>query len=425
MTNNTYQLAEEAIKLIKSGDRVFLHGSAATPLHIVNTLIKHKSNYENVELVSITLQGVDLNQVDLEGHFYINSLFVSSSTREAVNSSRGDYVPVFLSEIPGLFKNGYLPIDVAIIHVSPPDKHGYCSLGTSVDIARTAMHCAKKVIAQVNPQMPRVHGDAFVAFSTFDAAVWVDEQLPQISYANGHNEITNKIGEIVAGMIEDGSTLQMGIGTIPDAVLRNLTNHKHLGIHTEMFSDGVVPLIENGVIDNSRKKIVPGYCVTSFLLGTDKLYHFVDDNPIVKALDIDYVNDVGIIRQNPKVIGINSAIELDITGQVCADSIGTLQYSGIGGQIDFIRGASLSEGGKPIIALPSVTGKGVSRIVPFLKKGAGVVTTRGHIHWVVTEYGAVNLYGLNMEQRARELIKIAHPMHHDMLEAGFKERFGN
>jgi acyl-CoA hydrolase len=425
MANYQYQSAEEAIKLIKSGDRVFLHGSAATPLHIVNKLIEHKSNYENVELVSITLQGVDLNQPDLEGHFYINSLFVSSSTREAVNSSRGDYLPVFLSEIPGLFKNGYLPIDVAIIHVSPPDKHGYCSLGTSVDIARTAMNCAKKVIAQVNPKMPRVHGDAFVAFTKFDAAVWVDEQLPQISYANGHNEITNKIGEIVAGMIEDGSTLQMGIGTIPDAVLRNLTNHKHLGIHTEMFSDGVVPLIENGVIDNSHKKIVPGYCVTSFLLGTDKLYHFVDDNPIVKALDIDYVNDVGIIRQNPKVIGINSAIELDITGQVCADSIGTLQYSGIGGQIDFIRGASLSEGGKPIIALPSVTGKGVSRIVPFLKKGAGVVTTRGHIHWVVTEYGAVNLYGLNMEQRARELIKIAHPMHHDMLEAGFKERFGN
>lgn len=425
MANYQYQSAEEAIKLIKSGDRVFLHGSAATPLHIVNKLIEHKSNYENVELVSITLQGVDLNQVDLEGHFYINSLFVSSSTREAVNSSRGDYLPVFLSEIPGLFKNGYLPIDVAIIHVSPPDKHGYCSLGTSVDIARTAMNCAKKVIAQVNPKMPRVHGDAFVAFTKFDAAVWVDEQLPQISYANGHNEITNKIGEIVAGMIEDGSTLQMGIGTIPDAVLRNLTNHKHLGIHTEMFSDGVVPLIENGVIDNSHKKIVPGYCVTSFLLGTDKLYHFVDDNPIVKALDIDYVNDVGIIRQNPKVIGINSAIELDITGQVCADSIGTLQYSGIGGQIDFIRGASLSEGGKPIIALPSVTGKGVSRIVPFLKKGAGVVTTRGHIHWVVTEYGAVNLYGLNMEQRARELIKIAHPMHRDMLEAGFKERFGN
>jgi acyl-CoA hydrolase len=259
MTNYTYQPAEEAIKLIKSGDRVFLHGSAATPLHIVNTLIKHKSNYENVELVSITLQGVDLNQADLEGHFYINSLFVSSSTREAVNSSRGDYLPVFLSEIPGLFKNGYLPIEVAMIHVSPPDKHGYCSLGTSVDIARTAMNCAKKVIAQVNPQMPRVHGDAFVEFTKFDAAVWVDEQLPQISYANGHNDITNKIGEIVAGMIEDGSTLQMGIGTIPDAVLRNLTNHKHLGIHTEMFSDGVVPLIENGVIDNSRKKIVPGY----------------------------------------------------------------------------------------------------------------------------------------------------------------------
>jgi len=423
MPEPTYLTAEEALKTVESNQRVFIHGSAATPVYLINKLIEQKNRLQNVELVNITLLGVDLNKPELAGHFYINSLFVSDSNRKAVNSNYGDYLPVFLSEIPLLFKKDLLPIDVAIIQVSPPDKHGFCSLGTSVDIAKAAIYKAKTVIAQVNPQMPRVHGDAFIPFNKINFAVWCDAQLPQVSYSGKASMVTDKIGKHVASLIEDGATLQMGIGNIPDSVLKNLTNHKNLGIHTEMFSDGVIPLIENGTINNSKKKIVKGYCVTSFLVGTDKLYSYVDDNPFVKALDIDFVNDPIYIRQNPKVTAINSAIEIDITGQVCSDSLGTYQYSGIGGQMDFIRGASLSEGGKPIIALPSETSKGVSRIVPFLKQGAGVVTTRGHVHWVVTEFGAVNLYGLNFKQRVKALINLAHPNHKEMLEREFYIRF--
>ncbi len=418
-----YQSAEEALQYVQSNQRVFIHGSAATPIHLMHALIAQKERLKNVELVSITQQGIDLNSPELAGHFFMNSLFVSEANRVAVNSGMGDYVPVFLSEIPLLFLRGILTLDVAIIQVSPPDKHGYCSLGTSVDIARSAASVAKKVIAQINPNMPRVHGDTFLPFDKFDAAVWVDEPLPEVSYSVGANEMTDKIGKIVAGLVEDGATLQMGIGTIPDSVLKNLTNHKNLGMHTEMFSDGAIPLIVNGTINNTQKKIVPGYCVTSFLLGSRKLYDFADDNPIIKAMDINYVNDPRIISLNPKVTAINSAIEVDLTGQVCSDSIGTYQYSGIGGQMDFIRGAALSEGGKPIIAIPSVTSKGISRIVPFLKQGAGVVTTRGHIHWVVTEYGAVNLFGMNMEQRASALITLAHPDHREALEKSSFERF--
>jgi acyl-CoA hydrolase len=424
MSNSpTFLPASEAIRLIQSNQRVFVHGSAATPIHLMKELLAQKDRLLNVELVSITQQGIDLNSPDLAGHFYMNSLFVSESNRKAVNSGMGDYVPVFLSEIPLLFLRGILPLDVAIIQVSPPDRHGYCSLGTSVDIARSAASTAKTVIAQVNPNMPRVHGDTFLPFDRFDAAVWVDEPLPEVSYSEGANEIHDKIGKIVAELVEDGATLQMGIGTIPDSVLKNLTNHKNLGMHTEMFSDGAIPLIKNGTFNNSQKKIVPGYCVTSFLLGSKKLYEFANDNPIIKAMDINYVNDPRILSLNPKVTAINSAIEVDLTGQVCSDSIGTYQYSGIGGQMDFIRGAALSEGGKPIIAIPSVTNKGLSRIVPYLKQGAGVVTTRGHIHWVVTEYGAVNLFGMNMEQRAKALIQLAHPNHREELERSSFERF--
>lgn len=425
MTPYNYNTAEEAIQFVKSGQRVFLHGSAATPVHLITELIRQKDRLNDVELVSISLQGIDMNHHNLAGHFYMNSLFVSESNRRAVNEGMGDYVPVFLSEIPLLFSRNILPLDVAIVHVSPPDKHGYCSLGTSVDIALAAVHHSKVVIAQVNPNMPRVHGDAFIPFSLFDAAVWCEDALPEVSYSSGENEINQKIGKIVADMVEDGATLQLGIGTIPDCVLKNLHQHKNLGLHTEMFSDGAIDLIKNGIINNIQKKIVNGYCVTSFLLGTKKLYDFVDDNPIVKALDISFVNDPRIISQNPKVTAINSAIEIDITGQVCSDSIGIYQYSGIGGQMDFIRGAALSEGGKPIIAMPSVTSKGISRIVPHLKMGAGVVTTRGHIHWVVTEYGAVNLFGMNMEQRAKALIKIAHPEHQKDLERLSIKRFKN
>jgi acyl-CoA hydrolase len=423
MINSTpFCTAAEAIQLIQSNQRVFLHGSAATPVHLFNEMVAQKHRLQNVELVSITQQGVDMNNPDLAGHFFMNSLFVSESNRKAVNSGMGDYIPVFLSEIPLLFTRGILPIDVAIVQVSPPDKHGYCSLGTSVDIAGAAVSTAKKVIAQVNPNVPRVHGDAFIPFHKFDAAVWVDEPLQEVSYSSS-NPITDKIGKIVAGLVDDGATLQLGIGTIPDSVLKNLTNHKNLGLHTEMFSDGAIPLIQNGTINNSEKKIVNGYCVTSFMLGTKKLYDFADDNPIIKALNINYVNDPRVISLNPKVTAINSAIEIDLTGQVCSDSIGTYQYSGIGGQMDFIRGAALSEGGKPIIAIPSVTNKGISRITPFLKQGAGVVTTRGHIHWVVTEYGAINLFGMNMEQRAKALVKLAHPDHREGLERSAFERF--
>lgn len=418
-----YTSAEAAIQLIQSNQRVFIQGSAATPISLINELKRQKDRLNQVELVAITLQGVDLNDVGLAGHFYINSLFVSDSVRQAVNSAMGDYVPVFLSEIPSLFTKNILPLDVAIVHVSAPDKHGYCSLGTSVDIARSAVGVAKKIIAQVNPNMPRVHGDAFIPFNRFDAAVWVEDPLPEVSYAECATEITDKIGKIVADLVEDGATLQLGIGTIPDSVLKNLTHHKNLGIHTEMFSDGVIPLIQNGNINNSLKKIVNGYCVTSFMLGTKKLYDFADDNPIIKSMEVGYVNDPRVLSLNPKVTAINSAIEIDLTGQVCSDSIGSYQYSGIGGQMDFIRGAALSEGGKPIIALPSVSNKGISRIVPYLKEGAGVVTTRGHIHWVVTEYGAVNLFGMNMEQRAKALIDIAHPEHRAYLDKMCFERF--
>jgi acyl-CoA hydrolase len=309
------------------------------------------------------------------------------------------------------------------LHVSVPDKHGYVSLGTSVDVARAAAQTAKIIIAQINPQMPRTHGDTFLHISKIDYAVYVDESLPEVSYSESVDEACEQIGKNVAALVEDGATLQLGIGNIPDNVLKNLGSHRNLGLHTEMFSDGAIDLIEKGIINNSKKRKVNGYCVSGFLLGSKRLYDFVDDNPIVKCMDISYVNDPHVVKQNPKVTAINSAIELDLTGQVCADSIGMFQYSGIGGQMDFIRGASLSEGGKPIIALPSRTGKGVPRLVPTLKTGGGVVTTRGHVHWVVTEYGAVNLYGRNMEQRADLLISIAHPDDRELLNKAAWERF--
>jgi acyl-CoA hydrolase len=314
-------------------------------------------------------------------------------------------------------------LDVALIQVSPQDAHGYCSLGTSVDIARAAVDTARHVIAQVNPRMPRTHGDSFLHIRDIDAMVWEEMELPELRYDGGAGEIIEKIGSHVASLIGDGATLQLGIGNIPDQVLKNLKGHKNLGLHTEMLSDGVIPLIESGVINNRKKKLNPGRSVTSFMNGTRRLFDFVDDNPEIRVMDIAYVNDTSIIRQNPKVTAINSAIEIDLTGQICADSMGTYQYSGIGGQMDFIRGASLSEGGLPIIAMPSVTSTGISRIVPFLKEGAGVVTTRGHVHWVVTEYGKVDLFGKNLKQRAQALVGIAHPEHREWLEKAFYKRF--
>ncbi|MGZ8552701.1 MAG: acetyl-CoA hydrolase/transferase family protein [Chitinophagaceae bacterium] len=419
-----YYSEEEVVKLVKSGDRVFIHGSAATPVGLIKALQGRHKELKNVELVSITNIGdVDFNKPEYRKSFFFNSLFVSENTRAVANSAYGDYVPIFLSEIPRLFRKNVLPIDVALIQVSPPDDHGYCSLGTSVDIALAAVETAKTIIAQVNPRMPRTHGDGFIDVKKINALVWNESELPEVNYSDKANEGIIQIGKNVASLIEDGATLQMGIGSIPDQVLQNLFGHKNLGIHTEMLSDGVIALLEKGIINNSLKKLNVGRSVTGFMLGTRKLYDFVHDNPSVRVMDIAYVNDTSIIRRNPKATAINSAIEIDLTGQVCADSIGTYQYSGIGGQMDFIRGASVSEDGKPIIALPSVTSKGVSRIVPFLKEGAGVVTTRGHVHWVVTEYGIVNLFGKNLKQRGKALISIAHPDHKESLERAFYERY--
>lgn len=419
-----YTPGEEAVKMIKSENRVFVHGGAATPHHLLGKMTERASELFNVEIVGISLQGDALfAQKKYNDNFRINSLFVSENVRAAVNEGRGDYVPIFLSEIPNLFRSGILPIDVALVQVSPPDKHGYCSLGTSVDIALAGVKAARKVIAQINPRMPRTLGDGIVSVREFDAMVFAEQELPEIIDLGGPSEIALRIGAHCAELVENGATIQTGIGAIPNAVLASLTHHKELGVHTEMFSDGLIPLIENGVITNQHKKKHRGKSVTSFLLGSRKLYDFADDNPSIAVLGIDYVNDTSVIRTNPKVTAINSAIEVDITGQVCSDSIGTYHYSGVGGQMDFIRGASLSEGGKPIIALPSTTGKGISRIVPFLKQGAGVVTTRAHAHYIVTEYGVAYLYGKNMRQRAKALIKIAHPNHREDLDKAAFERF--
>ncbi len=419
-----YVSAAEAISLINSGDRIFLHGSACTPNYLIEELAQHAHRLRDVEIVSITVQGnVPIAQPEYKDSFYINSLFVSTPVREAVNSERGDFVPVFLSEIPNLFRRGYLPLDVALITVSPPDKHGYCSLGTSVDVARSAIDSAKIIIAQVNPKMPRTHGDAMVHVQRIHKMVWHESELLTVDYGSKVGPEELKIGEIIAGMIDDRSTLQMGIGTIPDAVLSCLHNHKDLGVHTEMLSDGIVDLVDKDIITNKYKGTHLNRTITSFAFGTKKLYDYIDDNPSFSFMDVAHVNNPTVIKKNKKLVAINSAIEVDLTGQVCADSIGTLQFSGIGGQMDFIRGASLSEDGKPIIAITSRTKKGLPRIVPYLKQGAGVVTTRGHIHWVVTEYGAVNLYGQNMRQRAKSLIEIAHPDDREMLDKFCFERF--
>ncbi len=419
-----YVSAEEAVSVIKSGDRVFSHGSACTPNVLIDELARQADRLRNVEFVSITQQGnIEIAKPEYKDSFYINSLFTSTPVRGAVNGDNGDFIPVFLSEIPILFKNGLLPLDVAIVTVSPPDKHGYCTLGTSVDIARAAVDTAKKIIAIVNPKMPRTHGDGMVHIQKIDKMVWHEADLLTINYSEKVGAEELQIGKNVAELIDDKSTLQMGIGTIPDAVLQCLHNHKDLGIHTEMLSDGVIDLIQKDVVNNKYKGFHNNQTITSFCFGTRRLYDFVDDNPSISFLDVEHVNFPINIMKNKKMTAINSAIEVDITGQICADSIGTFQYSGIGGQMDFMRGAALSEGGKPIIAITSRTKKGVPRIVPHLKLGAGVVTTRGHIHWVVTEYGAVNLYGKNLRQRAKLLISIAHPDDREALEKAAFERF--
>jgi acyl-CoA hydrolase len=416
--------AAEALAIVQPGHRIFIQGSAQTPTFLLKALAAEAGRLKNVELVSITVYGdVQLDKPEYEGIFHFNSMFVSASLRQAVREGRADYIPVFLSEIPELFKQRILPIDVALVQVSPPDAHGYCSLGISVDIARSAVNTATYVIAQVNPQVPRTHGDGLIHSSRFHAMLYHDAPLYEANYSEKVTDTERRIAAHVASLVEDRSTLQMGIGSIPDAVLQALATHKDLGVHTEMCSDGIIDLMEKDVINNRYKNIHPNKTVSAFALGTRRLYDYIHDNPAFNFLDIDYVNDPHIIRRNHRMVSINSAIEVDLTGQVCADSIGTYQYSGVGGQMDFMRGAALSEGGKPIIALPSRTLKGIPRIVPFLKPGAGVVTTRAHMHYVVTEFGIAYLFGKNFRQRAKALINIAHPDDRETLERACHERF--
>lgn len=415
--------AEKAVKSINSGDNVYIHTAAATPQRLVKAMSDRHSELTDVQIYHLHTEGpAPYANPDYIKSFKTHSFFVGANVRSAIQKGTADYIPIFLSEVPYLFTNGILSLDIALIQVSPPDKHGYCSLGVSVDASRAAVIHADIVIAQLNPNMPRTHGDGIIHKSQISYAIEVDDPIHQID-SPVLSETELEIGRNCAHLIEDGATLQMGIGSIPDAVLASLENHKNLGVHTEMFSDGLIPLLESGVVNNSEKRIHPGKVVGSFTVGTRKLYDFMDDNPLISMLDCAYVNDTAVIRRNPKVTAINSAIEIDLTGQVCADSIGTKQYSGVGGQMDFIRGASLSKGGKPIIALPSATSKGISRIVPYLKQGAGVVTTRAHVHYVVTENGVANLYGKGLKERAHELIKIAHPDHREELEKEAYDRF--
>jgi len=413
----------EAVRAVKSGDRVFVHSVAAAPQQLVRALTGRAPELRGVEIVHLHTEGeAPYARPEYRESFHTRCLFIGANLREAVAAGTADYVPVFLSEVPALFRRGVLPLDVALVQVSPPDRHGFCSLGVSVDAARAAVQTAPLVVAQVNPNMPRTHGDGLIHADEIDFAVEVSDPLPEHP-PHELSEAELAIGRHVAALVEDGATIQTGIGAIPDAVLAALGGHRDLGIHTEMFSDGLIPLVESGVVNGSRKRIHPGKIVAGFMMGTRRLYDFADDNPQVAMLDIAYVNDTAVIRRNPKVTAINSAVEVDITGQVCADSIGTRQYSGVGGQMDFIRGASLSEGGKPIIALPSVTSRGESRVVACLKPGAGVVTTRAHVHYVVTEFGVAELYGKSLRERARALVAVAHPAHRERIEREAHERF--
>jgi acetyl-CoA hydrolase len=414
--------ADEAASLVKSNTRVYLGGGAGVPQELERALARRSRVLENVEVVSVlTFAGGEYLDPKNAGGLRHRALFIGANAREAVNSGRADYAPVFLSEAPGLFRDGVLPIDVAFIQVSPPDEHGFCSFGVEVGVTKPAAESSKLVIAEINPNMPRVLGDSFIHLSHIDQIVEVDYLLPE----TGTNEISEeqeRIGELVAEMIPDEATLQLGIGALPNAVLCKLDGKRDLGIHSELFSDGVVDLVEKGVITNEAKTIHPGKIVAGFLFGSQRLYRFVHDNAMIELHPTDYVNDPFIIAQNKKMIAVNSAIEVDLTGQVCADSIGGYYYSGIGGQLDFIRGAARSDGGKPIVALPSLAKAGVSRIVTRLREGAGVVTTRGDVHYIVTEYGIASLHGRSVRERAIQMINIAHPDFRDELRYFVKQQ---
>lgn len=416
-----YVSAQEALKEVKSNDKVFIHSAAATPQHLVKELVNRHSDLKNIHIFHMHTEGdCSYAKAEFKETFKVHSFFNGANMREATNNQLSAmYVPVFLSDIPHLFYNENIKLDVALVQLSPPDQHGICSLGPSADITIAALKTAKKIIAQINPKVPRTFGEG-IHYSKITKAVYCEDEL-YISKNHAPNAVQAAIGKHVAGLIEDGSTLQMGIGAIPNAVLALLGNHKDLGIHTEMFSDGILPLVEKGVITGKHKKNYPGKIISSFVIGSQKIYDFINNNTEVNLLDCSYTNNTIIIRENPKVIAINSAIEIDLSGQVCADSIGARVYSGVGGQMDFMRGAALSKGGKPIIALPSTTNKGESKIVPYLKHGAGVTTTRAHVQYVVTEYGVAYLHGLTIEERARELIKIAAPEHREDLERKYYE----
>ena len=423
MSKLVYVTAEEAVKNIKSDDRVFLHSAAATPQHLVDALTARGNELRNVELISMHTEGTTpYLDPAYDDSFNVNTFFVGANTRKAVGDGLANYIPMFLSEIPGMFRSGKMPLDVALVQVSPPDKHGYCSTGVSVDITNSAIDTAKHVIAQVNSNMPRVHGNGIIHVSKIDALVECDDPIFELE-KKPPTEVEMTIGNYIATIVEDGATLQTGIGGIPNAALIALKGHKNLGMHTEMFSDGVMELVKCGALTGLEKVRQWGKIVSGFCIGTRELYDFIDDNPIVELRDISYVNDTAVIRTNNKVTAINSAIEVDLFGQICADSIGTRQYSGVGGQVDFVRGASLSKGGKPIIALPSMTRRGDSKIVSQLKPGASVTTSRAHVHYVVTEYGVAYLYGKNLRERATALINIAHPDHQEELERSAFEIF--
>lgn len=414
----------EAVSLIDSGDSVFIQTAGGTPVGLVEAMTNRADELRNVRIYQMHTEGpADYIKEEYNQSFDVSAFFVGANVRQGLSNGRVSFIPSFYSDVPQMFRSGLISLDVALVQVSLPDKHGFCSLGISVEATRAAVDTAKKVIAQINPRMPRTHGDGLIHVSQIHAYVEMEQELPTLEPSQLTEE-EKQIGRYVAEIVENGATIQTGIGAIPDAVLANLGGHKDLGMHTEMFSDGILPLVESGVLNNRLKTKHPNVIVSGFLLGSRKLYDFVDDNPLVRMLDIQYVNDTAVIRRLPKMTSINSAIEIDITGQVCADSIGERIYSGVGGQMDFIRGASLSEGGKPIIAMTSTTRRGESKIASTLKLGAGVVTTRAHVHYVATEYGVANLHGKSLKERAKAMIEIAHPDHQEHLDEEAFKRYG-
>jgi acetyl-CoA hydrolase len=406
--------AEEAVQAIKSGDRIFMTGNVSVPQKLLAALVAYAPNLKDVEICqALSIGPADYVAPEMEGHLRVNTLFISANVRKAVWEGRADFTPVLLSEFPLLFKKKILPVDVAMVHVSPPDEHGFCSLGVEVGLTKTPAESAKIIIAEVNEQMPRTLGDSFIHVSRLTHIVRVNYPIVEMPMGGEGDVIAQRIAENIAELIPDGATMQMGIGAIPDAVLNFLYSKKDLGVHSEMISDGVIGLVEAGVLTNARKTLHPGKIVVGFILGSQRLYSWVDDNPLLEFHRTEYVNDPFVIQQNERMVAINSAIEVDLTGQVCSDSIGPKFFSGIGGQLDFIYGSSRAKDGVPIIAMPSTNvmkdGTTISKIVPMLKQGAGVVTGRNHVHYVVTEYGVADLYGKSVRQRAQALIGIAHP----------------